>query len=205
MITPPRSISASPRLTRAVPVCRSGTEPVYLASAMRPLYRAASFFPVGFVVAAGPGVSSGRLHVDGVVGGQELDPGAARAQEDRQAVRVDVVRGLLAVGPDPAALPHPAVGEDPRVALTDSLAVRHAVVLRELHHDVRGRDLIAADDEVGLALLGPLPRTRVGIPVVRRVVPGEEPDAHARDRLTEVGVGRRWHTSVASPITPAVM
>jgi len=57
MMTPPRSISANPRLTRAVPVV--------LGSAITTDYRASYFVLLGFVVVAGASVVGGGVVVAG--------------------------------------------------------------------------------------------------------------------------------------------
>src|SRR5689334_3820429 len=102
MMTPPRSISASPRLTRAVPVV--------LGSAIVTDYRAGLLFLVGLSLAGLTGRRRHRrydrrhrgcgrrwqgreLHVDGVSHRQQLDPRLARVQEDRQPVGVHVAGG----------------------------------------------------------------------------------------------------------------
>src|SRR4051794_28460518 len=127
MITPPRSISASPRLTRAVPVVRS---------VMVPGYRATSSGTEGLLLLrlgsggrrGGRGSHGGhrhgrRRHVDRAAHREQVDPRAARPQRDRVARGVDVLRRLGLVGPHPAPGAHHAVGEDPGVALAHGLGL----------------------------------------------------------------------------------
>src|SRR4029077_19032611 len=123
MITPPRSISARPRFTRSVPVCRS----------MR-------------LSLGAPGLLNGGRCADWL----ELYPGRARRHLHRSAHRVGelhlgVVRGLR-----PVALDHLSLREHPRVALShdlghgdgfaDGIDVAGADRVRhEPHDDVVGR------------------------------------------------------------------
>src|SRR6266511_6452127 len=135
MITPPRSISASPRFTRAVPVLRSST--------MSSVYRRRSTDPPGL-----PLTRRRRRrwcgHLDRGAHRCQFDPGATREELDRLPGRVDVLGRLLLRGPGPAALGDLPVAEDPHFALAHCLtlgggATHSAVVVRELHDDVGRR------------------------------------------------------------------
>src|SRR5438552_682816 len=151
MITPPRNISASPRLTRAVPVVRSVMSLRLPARSPAP--------PLLLLGRGGRGGhrrdgarGGGRLgHVDRAACGQQLHPGATRAQRDRVPGCVEVLRGLRLVGAYPPSGAQRAVGEDPDVALADGLRLTFARVLRELDDDVRGRDVPVAGDGLRLA------------------------------------------------------
>src|SRR6478752_6444324 len=166
MMTPPRSISARPRLTRAVPVVRSVMEQWYRPSRfiVRPLSprerhgamnRARGLLLV--LLAGRLGRRRGRRrrggggrrgvgHVDGPVARQELHPGAAGSQQDGTAGGVDVVGGLGLVGAHPPAGAQRAVGEHPDVAFTDGLRIGLTAVGRELHHDVGRGDVAGSGD-----------------------------------------------------------
>ena len=92
MMTPPRSISASPRLTRAVPVVRPVVRSVMVVRLPAAPRRRYFFFlaVVGGAVVTGGTVVSGdrrRGHVDREPDREQLDPRAARAQQDRVARR----------------------------------------------------------------------------------------------------------------------
>ncbi len=107
MMTPPRSISASPRLTRAVPRGAFGHGRQVTGRPVRG--RARYFFflaVVGGAVVAGGSVVSGRRrrgHVDRAARREQLDPGAAGPQQDRVAGGVDVLGGLGLVGAHPTS------------------------------------------------------------------------------------------------------
>src|SRR4051794_26646747 len=117
MITPPRSISARPRLTRAVPVVGSLMRRAYrLASCLLP--RVAARDDGSLLLLGGRGRRRRRRrgdrrrggrrrrldHVDRRVVREQLDPRLARAQQDRLTVGVDVLGGLRLVGTHPRAL-----------------------------------------------------------------------------------------------------
>src|SRR4051812_39199598 len=105
MMTPPRSISASPRFTRAVPVVRS--------SVMRPSLPTR---PTGtgavFARAHRPGLRRCGHRVRDV---GELDPRLAGSELDDRSVVVAEHRGLGLVGPGPGALDLVATREHDRV------------------------------------------------------------------------------------------
>src|SRR5579884_1927253 len=153
MITPPRNISASPRLTRAVPVLRSSAIPLPLAldgrngCESRGRGRASGLGLLG----AHRGADRGEVH-----------PGAAGGELDRVAGRVGVGRGRGLRGLRPVALRHPPGREEPGVAgaghgrLDDLGAGRvdvvEGVLGDELHDEVLGGDLGARGSHVGRAV-----------------------------------------------------
>ena len=137
MITPPRSISASPRLTRAVPGC-----PRLCHQTSLPAHSLAFR---GYVV-----VVTGRLDVDGVPTGRsstQVRPGCRRMGSPARRRSAPAARSGRIHGPCA-----PAVGEDPDVTLADGLPSAPAV-RGELHHHVRRCDLRAAHDDMRLALV----------------------------------------------------
>src|SRR5262249_14332464 len=95
MMTPPRSISASPRFTRAVPVLRSST--------MFSVYRRHAAEPPVLAGLRARRRRRRRGHVHGGADGQALDPCPARLELDRLARRVDVLGRLLLRRSVPAA------------------------------------------------------------------------------------------------------
>src|SRR6478752_7403713 len=157
MITPPRSISASPRFTRAVP-----TSEFWEGSLMRPML---------------PGARSrtrsdcSGCHLDGVAHVREFHPRLPRAQGDGLARRVDELHRRRLVGAGPRPGDHVAVGEDLHGPVPDQLrlgpdvAEPGAAVDDGEHHHVLRRDL-------GARLRGERARTRGALPGARRRVPG---------------------------------
>src|SRR5690349_22084018 len=183
MMTPPRNISARPRFTRAVPVLRS--------SAIGPVYRRLLRRPSGLPLARRRRRCR-RGHVDRSADRQQLDPRPTREQLDRLPSGVDVLGGLLLRRPRPVAPHDLPVREDPRVTLTDGLALGGGVagatpVVRELHDHVRRGDLRTGGGRERRRAVAPFPRARRGIIRVGRVVRSDKPDVQSRRRIT----GRR--------------
>src|SRR6266542_2544251 len=132
MITPPLSISASPVLTRSVPVSMSmGTSrsiltrephesrkaPRSRSLRPRPVYSwvPGPDRPAGVVRARGRRTdpASGGRHGEGR--GEQLDPRVPRVELDLVPVLVHELRDVLERGPDPGPLDHPAVTEHVRL------------------------------------------------------------------------------------------
>src|SRR5690606_16542285 len=110
MITPPLSISASPRLTRVVPVSWAGCEGV-----MQPIVPSALRNPE-----AGSGAGS---EAGGPAGHGQGDPRPARREGDGLASRVGVGGDGVERRLVPPAGHQPAGGQDPHLALAHELGL----------------------------------------------------------------------------------
>ena len=208
MITPPRSISARPRLTRAVPVVRAaGCRAV--PSGMRRVYRrprrdrprsprrVRPLLLLGLrrrvvveVVVVGGGAP--RHDVDRRVrSGSELHPGAARASAGSAPGCVDERRSARSrVHAFPRARGRAGRSRRPTRRRCRRAGPRApAAYADELHDHVRRRDLHGAGSPAAMngsfAALEPLPPARRGVPRVRDVV------ARARSRRGTTRSARR--------------
>src|SRR4051812_31448377 len=136
MMTPPRSISARPRLTRSVPVCRSMNASLGVAALLN------------------DGLRTQRLELDPGDAGRHADGGAGRVGE----LHLGVGRRL-----GPPALDHLTLRQHPRLARTDDLRDRDGLadgvhvagadrVRHEPNDDVGRRHACPALDDLGRAV-----------------------------------------------------
>ena len=127
-------------------------------------------------------------------GRYELDPAAARLELDGRTGKVDVLRGLRAVGARPLTSDDLPVREHPRLSLPDGL-VRASLGARdtaahELHDHVGGRDLLPERGCVGRKPVRTFPGVGRTVERVRDAITLLEPDVDLRDRIAvERGAG----------------
>src|SRR4051794_20608822 len=127
MITPPLSISAMPRLTRAPPTERSATCSERFASgwlvtrnltgrtSREPHHGTAGYHPVsGTSAGQAARLGSGAVRL-APVNGHQHDPRLSRAELDVVALVVDVAGAVLGRGAGPPLVPQLAVVQDQRL------------------------------------------------------------------------------------------